>query len=89
MAKPIEYTNQELKKSLHIVSDHLFHTLLNNPPNTKVRLGSIGYLVKKERQISNGMGNFIYYHCGFQKSRPFKRALDEQVNENFAYFSKK
>jgi len=80
MERSINYTTQELKKSLHIVSDHLFHSLLNNPPNTKVRLGSVGYLVKKERQVSNGLGAFTYYHCGFKKSRSLKRALDEQVD---------
>jgi hypothetical protein len=78
----VEYTKSELKKSLSIVSDYLFTSLLSHQPGTKIRLGSIGYLVKKTRRITNGnlgQGTFYYYHCGFKKSRPLKRALDEQI----------
>jgi len=78
----VNYTEKELKSALKIVSDYLFSSLLENSPHTKIKLGSVGYLVKKPRQITNGnLGphTFYYYHCGFQKSRSLKRALDEQI----------
>jgi hypothetical protein len=41
--------------------------------------------VKKERQITNGnlgSGTYYYYHCGFKKSTPLKRALDQQITHD-------
>lgn len=85
MVKEINYTATELKKAQAIVSDYLFTSLLQVTPGTKVRLGSLGWLVKKSRRISNGNlgpGTFCYYHCGFKKSAPLKRALDQQIEND-------
>ena len=78
--KSINYTLKELKQAQVIISDHILHSLLQNPTNTKIRLGSLGYFIKKERQTENSkFGNVYYYHCGFKKSASLKRALDQQV----------
>ena len=77
--KSINYTLKELKQAQVIISDHILHSLLQNPINTKIRLGSLGYFIKKERQTNGNLGNFAYYHCGFKKSASLKRALDQQV----------
>ncbi|MCE8163106.1 MAG: hypothetical protein I3274_02710 [Candidatus Moeniiplasma glomeromycotorum] len=76
-AKPNQPT-KELKSALALVSDYLFNSLLTNPPNTKIKLGSLGYLVKKERTTRN----YFYYHIHFQKSRSLKQALDQQITQN-------
>lgn len=52
MVKEINYTAQELKQAQTIISDYLFNSLLRVQPGTKVRLGSLGWLVKKSDRLT-------------------------------------
>ena len=70
-----QVTEKELKSALTLVSDYLLSSLLNQPLGTKIKLGSLGYLTKKERNTRD----YFYYHIHFQKSRALKTALNQQI----------
>ena len=83
MRNQINYTSAQLKQALTIVSDYLLTSLLNNPLNTKIKLGSIGYFIKKERtgqaNLTEDKQTCFYYHCQFKKSPSLKKALYQQI----------
>lgn len=76
-SKQLQTTEKELKPALSLVSNYLLSSLLNQPAGTKIKLGSLGYLVKKERTTRN----YFYYHIHFQKSHSLKTALDQQITQ--------
>ena len=88
MKREINYTAAELKQALSIISDYLQTALLQNPPSTKVKLGSVGYLIKKPRTVQANLvvdrdnQTCVYFHVQFHKSRSLKSALDQQISLN-------
>lgn len=48
--KDTPYSPQDVKLAYQLVSQDLFNSLLGTPPDTAIKLGHLGKLVKQEKQ---------------------------------------
>jgi hypothetical protein len=79
------YTPQDVKLAYQVVTQDLFNSLLRAKNDTIIKLGSLGKLIKQERQQKCGWDGQEYTYCSL-KFKPFsklKTALNEQIIKKY------
>ena len=80
-----QYTPQDVKLAYQIVSHDLFNALLGSSSDISIKLGSLGKLIKQEKEQRCGWDGVNYTYCSL-KFKPFKKlkeALNEQIVKKY------
>ena len=76
----INKTNSsEIGKAYDLVIADLFTRLKKIKDGDRIKLGNLGTLYKKEREIQSGLTGktYIYYQISFKSSKELKKELDK------------
>jgi hypothetical protein len=79
------YTPQDVKLAYRVVTEDLFNSLLGDKNDTTIKLGTLGKLIKQEKQQKCGWDqqNYVYYHLKFKPFKKLKEALNEQIVKKY------